>query len=125
MEDVDSSLERIHDFAIISSKFIQGSGLLLENVHDRVDRMAIFELPGEGVVDQSHPCLFLIALQGSIKKHLKHATHYTMEGTSIEVESVLCEGGMDKGRGEDGSRQQQAQYERAQPPHIDAEYCSF
>jgi hypothetical protein len=77
MEDVDSPLEGIHDFAIISSKFSQGSGLLLENVHDSVDRMTIFELPSERMVDQPHPCLFLIALQGSVKKHLKPATHCT------------------------------------------------
>jgi len=77
MEDVDSSLEGIHGFAIISSKFSQGSGLLLENVHDRVNRMTIFELPSERMVDQSHPRLFLIALQGSVKKHLKPATHCT------------------------------------------------
>jgi hypothetical protein len=32
---------------------------------------------------------------------------------SIEVESALCEGGTDKERGEDGSKQERAQNERA------------
>jgi hypothetical protein len=72
MENMDCSPERFHDFAvIISSEFGKGACLLLENVHDRVDRMTIIELSSERMIDQSHPCLFLIALQGGVEEHLK------------------------------------------------------
>jgi hypothetical protein len=81
MENMDYSLEGLHDFAvIISTKFGKGQGLLLENVHDRVYRMRIFEFSSERMVDQFHPCLFLIALQGGVKEHVKSrarsVTHY-------------------------------------------------
>ena len=71
MENMDCSFEGFHDFAVISSKFDECPGLLLENFHDRVDRMAIFELPGERMVDQFHPCLCLVALQGGVEEYLK------------------------------------------------------
>ena len=81
MENVDCSPDRFHDFAAISSKFGKGQGLLLENVHNGVDRMTIFELRSERMVDQFHACLFLIALQGGVKEHLKprarSVSHYT------------------------------------------------
>jgi len=68
MDDVDYPLQGFHYFAVVPSKFCQGPGLLLENVHDRVNRMTILELLGEGMVDQFHPCLFLIVLQGGVEK---------------------------------------------------------
>jgi len=81
MEDMDCSVEGYHDFAVIPSKFCQGTSLMLENFHDRVDRMAIFELPGERMVDQLHPCLFLVVLQGGVEEELKASgrriTHFT------------------------------------------------
>jgi hypothetical protein len=52
----------------ILSNASQGVSLLLENVHDIVDGMTAFELSCEGMIDQSHPCLFLIALEGGIEK---------------------------------------------------------
>jgi hypothetical protein len=80
MEDMDCSLEGLHNSAVISSKFGQGTSLLLENVHDRGDRMAIFELPSERMVDQFHSCLFLIALQGSIEEQLKPSARSVTHG---------------------------------------------
>jgi hypothetical protein len=71
MENVDCSPNRFHDFAVISSKFGKGPGLLLENVHNGVDRMTNFELPSERMVDQFHACLFLIMLHGGVEEHLK------------------------------------------------------
>jgi hypothetical protein len=68
MEDMDRSLEYLYDFAVISSKFGKSPSLLLENVHDRVDGMAIVELRCERMVDQLHPRLSLIALQGGVEE---------------------------------------------------------
>jgi hypothetical protein len=62
VEDMDCSLDGFHDFAVISSELGEGPSLLLENVHDRFERMALLELPSERVVDQFRACLFLIAL---------------------------------------------------------------
>jgi hypothetical protein len=56
---------------VISSKFGEGASLLLEKVHDRIDRMAVFELPSEGMIDQFHPRLFLVTLQGGVEEHLE------------------------------------------------------
>jgi hypothetical protein len=89
MENADCSLEGPHNFAVISSKFGKGVGLLLHNVHDRVDGIAIFELPGKRMVGQSCPCLFLITPQGGIEEHLKPRAgcvgHYTGGRHGIEV----------------------------------------
>jgi hypothetical protein len=68
-------LEGLYDFAIVSTEFNQGSRLLLENVHDRIDRRTIFELPSERTVDQFHPRLFLIALQGGIEEQPNPIVH--------------------------------------------------
>lgn len=69
------SLEGLYDFAIVSTEFNQGSRLLLENVHDRIDRRAIFELPSKRMVDQFYPGLFLIALQGGIEEQPNPIVH--------------------------------------------------
>ncbi len=68
MDDMGCSLEGLYDFAMVSTEFNQGLRLLLENVHDRIDRRAIFELPSKRMVDQFYPRLFLIALQGGIEE---------------------------------------------------------
>jgi hypothetical protein len=69
---MDCSLEWFHKFAAaISSEFGEGPALMLENVHNGIDRMAIFELFSERMVDQFHPRLVLIALQGGIEEYLK------------------------------------------------------
>jgi len=44
---------------------------MLEDVHDRVDSMAILELSSERMVDQFEPCLFLIVVQGSVEGQQK------------------------------------------------------
>jgi hypothetical protein len=90
---MDSSLERFHDFAVVSSELGEGSSLLLENVHDRFERMAIFELASEGMGDQFRPCLFLIALQGNIEEHLKlgarNVAHYSLNGSKKFTQVVV------------------------------------
>jgi hypothetical protein len=92
MENMDCSLEGFHKFVLISSKFGEGVGLLLENVHDRVDRIAIFELPSKRMVGQSHACLFLITLQGGIEEHLNPRAgsvgHYTGEDLEYRDRSI-------------------------------------
>ena len=74
MENVDYSPEGSRDFAISPSNFFQVPTLLLENVHDRVDRMTIFELPGERMIDQFQRCLFLIVPQGGVEEKPKART---------------------------------------------------
>ena len=71
MEDMDCPLEGFHNFAILSSKFGEGMSLLLEDIHDIIDSIAVFELPSERMVDQFCPCLLLIALQGSVEERLE------------------------------------------------------
>ena len=96
MKDIDCPFEGFHGFAVIPSKFGQGTSLLLENVHNRVDGMAIFELPCERVVYQLHPGLLLIALQGSVEEQLKPSTRRIahritqMEEVCLEVENMGC-----------------------------------
>jgi len=68
VEDIDHPLEGSDDFVVILSKSCKGPSLMVENVHDRVNSMAILKLPGERMVDQSQPCLFFIALQGCIEE---------------------------------------------------------
>jgi hypothetical protein len=68
MEDMYSSLKRFLDLAVISSKIGEGASLLLEKVHDSIDGMAIFEVPGKAMVHQFHSCMFLVALQGSVEE---------------------------------------------------------
>jgi hypothetical protein len=67
---------------MIFLKFGEGASLLLEKVHDRIDRMAVFKLPSKGMIDQFHPCLFLVTLQGSVEEHLepiaRRVTHLDM-----------------------------------------------
>ena len=93
MEDMDGSVEGYHDFAVISSKFCQGTSLILENVHDRVDRIAIFEFLGERMIDQLHPCLFLVVLQGGVEEELKaggrRGTHFT-DGRTADRSRGMC-----------------------------------
>jgi len=74
VEDMDHLFERSHNFAVILSKSGVGRSLMLENVNDRVDSVAILELSGEGVVDQFEPGLVFIALEGSIEEQLKPST---------------------------------------------------
>ena len=92
MEDMDCSLEGFHNFATISSKFGEGAGLLLEDVHDIIDSIAIFELLSERMVDQFHPCLSLIAVQGSVEERLepraRGVSHYAGRRTVNEAVGV-------------------------------------
>jgi len=74
MEDMDHLLERFHKFAVILSKSGVRRSLMLENVHDRVDSVAILKLSSKTVVDQFEPGLFFIALEGSVEEKLKPST---------------------------------------------------
>jgi hypothetical protein len=74
VENVDYSPKGSRHLAISPLKFCQVPDLLLENVHDRFNRMTILELLGERMIDKLQPCLFLIALQGSVEEQLKART---------------------------------------------------
>jgi len=90
MEDMDNLLERFHGFAVILSKSSQGPSLMLENFHNRVNSMAIIKLPGEGMVDQIQPRVFLIALEGSVKEQPKPSTRRIVH-CMIQMEEVCRE----------------------------------
>ena len=83
MYDMDYTLERFHHFAVISSKFSESVCLLLKDCDDRVNRIAIFELPGERVVDQFHACLLFIVMQGSLEEGVKHRARWSIHITVI------------------------------------------
>jgi hypothetical protein len=77
MQDMDYTLERFHHFAVVSSKASEGPCLLLKDRGNGLNRITIFELPGERMVDQFHPCLFFIVMQGSLEEGLKHSRWVT------------------------------------------------
>jgi hypothetical protein len=74
VEDMDHPLEGSHDSALIFSKSGVGPSFILENFHERVDSMAILKFKYKGMADQFQPCLFFIALQGSVEEQLKPTT---------------------------------------------------
>jgi hypothetical protein len=76
MQDMDYALERFHHFVIVSSKFSKCLCLLLKDCGDGLDRIAVFELPSERMVDQFLPCLLFIILQGSIKERFKNRARW-------------------------------------------------
>ena len=71
MQDVDDTLERFHHFVLVSSKFSEGTRLLLKDGGDGLDGIATFELPSERMFDQSQPCLRFIIMQSSLEERLK------------------------------------------------------
>ena len=75
---MDDPLEGSHDFAVIFSKSRQGPSLMLQNVHNRVDGMAILKLSSERVIDQFEAGLFLIALKGSVEEQLESSIGRTV-----------------------------------------------
>jgi len=87
---MDDPLERFHDFPVILSKSSQGPSLMLENFHNRIDSMEIVELPGEGMVDQIQPRVFLIALEGSVEEQPKPSTRRIVH-CMIQMEEVCRE----------------------------------
>ena len=81
MEDMDHALEGAHAFAVIFSKPGKSPSLKLENFHDIVDSMAVFELRRERMVNQFEPCLFFIAVQGSVEEQLKPSMRRIVHST--------------------------------------------
>ena len=84
MHNMYYTLEWFHHFAVVSSKFSEGPCLLLKDFGDRLNRIAVFELPSKRVIDQFHACLFFIVMQCSLEEGLKHrarwSTHITGRG---------------------------------------------
>ena len=80
MQDMDYTLERFHYFAFDSSKFIEGLCLLLKDCGDGLDRITLFELLGERMVDQFLPGLLFISMQSSLEERLRRVTHITLAG---------------------------------------------
>lgn len=72
MQYIDHISERFHQFAVVSSELPDTSCLLLKNIGNRLDRIAILELPNEWMVDQINPRLLFIVVQGSLKGQLKY-----------------------------------------------------
>jgi hypothetical protein len=71
LQDMDYTVERFHDFAIVSPKFTEGPCSLLKNSSDRLDRIASFKLLGKWVFNKDRPCLLLIISQGNLEKGMK------------------------------------------------------
>ena len=106
MHDLYYTLEWFHHFAVVSSKFSEGPCLLLKDFGDRLNRIAVFELPSKRVIDQFHACLLFVVMQGSLEEGLKHRARWFahITGSLVEViwvsveESDRCEEMRDKGR---------------------------
>jgi hypothetical protein len=81
MQDVNYTLERLHHFVVVSSKFREGPCLLLKDCGDGLDGITIFKLPSKRMFDQFHACLLFIVTQGGLEERLKHrarrVTHIT------------------------------------------------
>jgi hypothetical protein len=76
MQDMDYTLEWFHHFVVVSSKFSEGPCLLLKDCGDRLDRVTIFEVPSERMVDQFLLCLLFVVIQGSIEERPKHRARW-------------------------------------------------
>ena len=76
MHDMHNTLERLHHFVVVSSKFSEGLCLLLKDCGDRLNRIAAFELPGERVVDQFHARLLFIVMQGCLEEGLENRARW-------------------------------------------------
>ena len=87
---MDHPLEGSHDSVLILSKSGKGLSLMLENEHDRIDGMAILELPCERMVDQFQSCLLFIALEGSVEEQLKPSTRRIVH-CMIDMEEMCRE----------------------------------
>ena len=68
MHDMYYTLEWFHHFAVVSSKFSEGSCLLLKNFGDRLNRITVLEFRSERVIDQFHACLLFIIMQSSLEE---------------------------------------------------------
>ena len=75
MEDMGRSLEDFMTLPSAPQNSIKARDCCWRNVHDRIDRRAIFELPSKRMVDQFYPGLFLIALQGGIEEQPNPIVH--------------------------------------------------
>ena len=70
MQDMDYTFERFLNFTFDPSKSSERLCLFLKDCDEGLDRIALFELRGERMVDQSTGLLF-ISLQGSLEERLK------------------------------------------------------
>jgi hypothetical protein len=80
---MDYTLERFHHFTFDPSKFIEGLCLFLKDRGEGLDRIALFKLLGERVVDQ-FPGLLFISMQGNLeerpKRRVRRVTHIPLAG---------------------------------------------
>jgi hypothetical protein len=71
MQNRDSGVERFHDSAVTSPGSTEGPCLFLEDIRDRLDRVALLKLLGKWVLCQWCACLLLPLLQGRLEKDVK------------------------------------------------------
>ena len=95
MDDMYYTLERLHHFSVVLSEFIKSPCLLLKDCGNKLNRIAIFELPSQRVIHQFHARLLFIVVQGCLEEGLKHRvrwfTHITGRvnmGVSREIRPV-------------------------------------
>ena len=88
---MDYTLEWFHHFALDPSKFTEGLYLLLKDRNKGLNRIALFEVRGERMVDQLLGLLF-ISLQGSLEERLKRRVrrviHITQAGRGNWLRSL-------------------------------------
>ena len=99
---MDYTLEWFHHFAIDPSKFTEGLYLLLKDCNKGLNRIALFEVRGERMVDQFLGLLFislLDSLEEKLERGVRRVIHITLSGRGDG------NGAYDKGlEGESGRR---------------------
>ena len=93
MEDMYRTFEGLHHLAVLGLGSTKGQYLLLKKGRDGLYGIACFELLGERMVDQLHPCLFLVVLQGGVEEELKatgrRVTHFN-DGRTVNGGRGMC-----------------------------------
>jgi hypothetical protein len=90
MEDMNDPLDRLHERVIVSLRGTQSLSLLLEDIDNRLDRLAGYELVEDLMLDQVSPCSLLEFIQSSFKEGSqlgRGVERHGDEGTCLVVEN--------------------------------------
>ena len=68
---MNSRLERFRQFSIVSSEFTERLCFFLKDGGDAVHRVAYFELFSKRMINQLHPCLLFVILQGDFEEKVE------------------------------------------------------
>jgi hypothetical protein len=56
-------VKHCHELVVTSSELVEIASLIMKELGDRLNRVAVLELDGEWVSYEIYPCLFFILLQ--------------------------------------------------------------